>query len=510
MPAFAVSSAETELKLALPGADAARIAAQVAAIAALAGVPTTQQRLRNLYFDTPEQHLRQHKAALRLRSLKEGDARPRWLQTLKTAGEAGGALTRRGEWESPVRSGRLDALALQATPWPGMDPRGELFGQLGPVFETQATRTLRTVQGEGGSRIEVALDVGQVIAGEQRTPLCELELELLQGAPDALFALAEQVAHELAVLPATLSKAERGWRLLDGTTHAPRRARKPALEARTPVVHAAQAVLAEALAQFTENLGGVLTSDGAELVHQARVGWRRWRSALWLFKPLLAGHPPPDVGPLRPLLNALGATRDLDVAALESLPPWADAFIADNAERAAERATDWQAMEAAVLAERRIRRAGLLSVLQLPATGLALVRMERWVHGLPAAALPEDVARQPVAQWALTRATRLHKRLAGEVRQMHKADLHTDEGLAHQHNVRLLAKRTRYVLEALRTVLPKQRTRRWADEATGLQTRIGASRDLLLLATLLEPLGVDRGILGFLRGVSAARMAQDD
>ena len=36
-----------------------------------------------------------------------------------------------------------------------------------------------------------------------------------------------------------------------------------------------------------------------------------------------------------------------------------------------------------------------------------------------------------------------------------------------------------------------------------------AARDLMLLATLLEPLGVHAGILGFLRGVAAGRMAGD-
>ncbi len=41
----------------------------------------------------------------------------------------------------------------------------------------------------------------------------------------------------------------------------------------------------------------------------------------------------------------------------------------------------------------------------------------------------------------------------------------------------------------------------------GLDRGIGAARDLTLLATLLEPLGIDPSILGFLRGVAAARAA---
>ena len=174
-----------------------------------------------------------------------------------------------------------------------------------------------------------------------------------------------------------------------------------------------------------------------------------------------------------------------------------------------ERAQQWQAMETAVTAERRMRRAGLLSALESPPTGQALLALERWLHALPQAAWTPELAERGIADWAASRTKRLHSRLSTEVEEMAAADLDTAEGIEHQHNVRLLAKRTRYVLEALRTVLPKERTRRWQEQATELQTSIGAARDLMLLATLLEPLGVHAGILGFLRGVAAGRMAGD-
>lgn len=498
------ASAEIELKLALPGADAKTIAAQLAALPQLAPLPPTEQKLRNVYYDTPAQDLRRHRATLRLRSLRQGTGKPRWLQTFKTAGESTAALSRRGEWEAAVHEGKLDPIALQGTPWPTLDRDGALLPQLAPCFETETTRTLRLFTGEDGSRIEVALDVGSVRAGQQRVGLCELELELLKGSPDALFALAGYIAEHLAVLPSPVSKAERGWRLVDGTLQQPRRARRLELADDTPVPLAAQTVLAEMLGQFVENLGGIVDSDGPELVHQARVGWRRWRSALWLFKPLLTDtHPAPDTAPLRPLLNALGAMRDLDVAALESLPQWSDAYVAGDAERAQQ----WQAMEAAVTAERRIRRAGLLAALASPGTGQALLTLERWLHALPQATSTPELAARGIADWAAGRTRRLHSRLAAELEEMATADLDTAEGLEHQHNVRLLAKRTRYVLEALRTVLPKEHTRRWQAQASELQTSIGTARDLMLLSSLLEPLGIHPGILGFLRGVAAGRMA---
>ncbi len=514
-PAADASTSEIELKLALPGADPAQIGAQLAALPFLADLPVAEQRLTNWYFDTPTQQLHEAKAALRIRRLEADGAAPRWIQTLKTARTSNGGLSQRGEWESALAGDALDPVALRATPpWPALDKEDALIAQLAPVFVTEATRTVREVQTADGSRIELVLDIGRVRVGappdkatadlatdDKTTLLCELELELLAGTPDALFALAEQIAEHIAVLPATLSKAERGWRLLNGTSHAPRRARAPDLTPQMPVPAAAQAVLGDMLGQFLDNLGGILQADGPELVHQARVGWRRWRSALWLFKPLLAAHPLPEVAPLRPLLKALGNTRDLDVAGLETLPLWSGAYVDGDAERAEQ----WQAMETAVLAERRIRRAGLLSVLQTATTGRALLQLERWLHNLPRAAAQTEAAGQPLEKWARARTRRMHRRLSDEVRALDKAAGRSDAASDHQHEVRLLAKRTRYVLQGMSAVLPERRTRRWQDEAAELQTRIGAARDLMLLATLLEPLGVDRAILGFLRGVAAGR-----
>ncbi|MET4578954.1 CYTH and CHAD domain-containing protein [Ottowia thiooxydans] len=492
---------EIELKLVLPGADRRRIAHQLAVTPPLAGVAFQVLRLRNIYFDTPVQDLRQQKIALRLRSVREGtSSRPRWIQTLKTSGHSTAGLSQRGEWETPLRRGELDPITLQDTPWSAIDSNSELFAHLKPCFETRSTRTLWQVKAQDGSQIEVALDVGSVHANSRRMPICELELELIHGSPDALFAVAEELATHLAILPAQTSKAEQGWRLVAGVSAAPLRAHTLALEAEQAAGPAVQQVLAEMFGHFTENLVGILNADHAELVHQARVGWRRWRSGLWLFKPLLKDHQAPDTEELRPLLDALGAVRDLDVAALESLPTWAEAFVAGDRTRN----TAWLHMEATLQAERRARRLSLLDALAAPATGLALMRLSRWLHGFKQ--VPETTL--TLGEWAKNRTHDLHALLSDEVDLMLGVeDSKSDTALEHQHRVRLLAKRTRYCLEAMRPVLPKARTRRWTDQATRLQSDIGAARDLLLLADLLAPLGVDRGIVGFLRGVSAAQIA---
>ena len=90
------TSAEIELKLALPGADPKTIGEQLAALPLLAALPVTQQKLRNIYFDTPAQHLRQARAVLRLRSQRQDGGKVHWLQALKTEDTSAGGLSQRG------------------------------------------------------------------------------------------------------------------------------------------------------------------------------------------------------------------------------------------------------------------------------------------------------------------------------------------------------------------------------------------------------------------------------
>ncbi len=177
---------EIELKLALFHADPARLASQLASIPLLARRKPSRQQLHNIYYDTPEQHLRGAKMALRLRRLGSEDS-PVWLQTYKTAGRGDSALSQRGEWEEPVAGDALDWSMLQDTPWSDFDPDGKVFGALGACFVTQFERTRWEVRGRDGSQVEVALDLGHIRVDDKTTPICELELELLSGQPAALF-----------------------------------------------------------------------------------------------------------------------------------------------------------------------------------------------------------------------------------------------------------------------------------------------------------------------------------
>ena len=481
-------STEIELKLLLPGADPKTIADKLAKHPALARQVHDVLWLDNRYFDTPSLTLREQRAALRLRRVGE-----RWIQTLKTAGVSQGGLSQRGEWEADVASGELDRTALDDTPWATtMDPSGELFDQLEPCFNTHCQRTTWHVQHADGTLVEVALDVGGIEAGGHSLPLLELELELVEGPPDALFEIARALAQHMTVLPYDASKAERGYALAEGLIHAPVRARPIRLNAHIPPALAAQATLSEMFDQFTRNLAGLCHSNDPELVHQARVGWRRWRSAARLFRPWLPALP--DRNGLRPLLDALGRLRDLDVVRTETLPHWTNAYLAhDAAGRAKDIKKAHALLETACQAERETVR----EALRQPANGQALLGFTEWLYRLPALA-PHGSA---PAHWARTRLNKLQRRLKKSLEAAYEPE--ATEQI--QHNTRLLAKRTRYSIEALTGLIPKPQAKRWARAATDVQTRIGTDRDLKQAAHLLHLCGAAPTLVAFFQGAAAGQ-----
>jgi triphosphatase len=138
----------------------------------------TRQTLNATYFDTPGLAL--NKAGLSLR-LRQG------IQTLKAVGPQGMGLFARGEWEGPAPNGVLDLDRFKGTPLDLMDLR---LGDLLPIIEVEVDRSTLVVNWQQ-SRIELSLDQGTVWADSHQAPLCELELELIEGRLDDLFDLAK-------------------------------------------------------------------------------------------------------------------------------------------------------------------------------------------------------------------------------------------------------------------------------------------------------------------------------
>ncbi len=198
---------ETELKLSVKPDQVALIQAHPL----LCRVPEhrqSRQRLRNCYYDTLQFDLRDNRVALRIRQTPES-----FIQTLKTSGNRHGGLSRRHEWEWPLATDTLDLSLLRLPEWPldeGVKPL------LQPCFNTDFERQIWLLdwQGDTAGEVEVALDLGQVIAAGKQLPICELELELKSGDESILQEIADVLSETLELTPSDISKAQRGYQLM--------------------------------------------------------------------------------------------------------------------------------------------------------------------------------------------------------------------------------------------------------------------------------------------------------
>ncbi|MCF6780386.1 inorganic triphosphatase [Stutzerimonas stutzeri] len=175
-----------------------------------------RHELFNQYYDTPERDLAQAKVALRLR--RDGE---QFIQTLKSRGQSVAGLSERNEWDWYLEKAKLDTRKLTDDCWPAALAELEKKN-LKPIFKTDFVREKAEIAwGRGKAKvvIEAALDLGEVVAGKQSEEICELELELRQGDPQALLELAVELAADLALMPCDISKAERGYRLYDADSY---------------------------------------------------------------------------------------------------------------------------------------------------------------------------------------------------------------------------------------------------------------------------------------------------
>jgi triphosphatase len=288
---------EIELKLEIPrdGVDAL-------IASGILGVPREETRLHAIYFDTADRELHRHGHSLRIRT-EGGKA----VQTVKS-GDAAAGLFSRGEWELPVAGRR----PVDDSRTPVSDLLAQGIDRLMPIFEVPDLRRSFDLR-DGESTIDVALDQGEAQARGRSSAFCEVELELVAGQSTVLFALARRIDAVAHVRIGVLSKADRGYRLLDALPLA-EKASHPVLTDDMTGAAAFAAIAASCIRQYRLNEAILLDHYAPEAVHQARIGIRRLRSAMVLFKGMLAGTERDAMNArLRDLAACLGEARDLDV-----------------------------------------------------------------------------------------------------------------------------------------------------------------------------------------------------
>lgn len=472
---------EVELKLLALPADLRRLRAAVRALAPQ-GVRLSTQRLLSHYFDTPDLGLWHAGIALRVRKVGR-----RWLQTLKGDGEVQAGLHSRAEWESSVPDGQPDlARLIAAHPDDAAlrvaAARVASMPALHHIFVTDFRREALTLTLEDGSVVEVALDQGEISAGERSTPICEVELELKDGAVSALFALARTLQRAAPLRVGQASKAERGYALLrDERAPLPVKAKPLQLDPGMTVEDAFAACFAACITQLQGNEPGFLGTPDPEHVHQMRVALRRLRALLGLMGRVM----PKSVfaainGELKWLAGALEAARDWYVFAHETLPPIAEAAGAQSLAILSQRAGAAleEGVREAVAAVQSERYNSLMFQLgEFTAT-------RGWRAALPESAL--EALAEPVGSFAARLLSRRHRQLLKLGAGLGQAQPEA------RHAVRIAAKKLRYGLEFFMSVLPEKRARPVQSALAELQDLLGRLNDAAVAETLTARLRTDQ------------------
>jgi inorganic triphosphatase YgiF len=302
------------------------------------GRPQSGKTLNAIYFDTTGCELSRAGFALRVRE-EDGC----WEQTVKSRA-AGGELGR-GEWTSPAPGPRPDMAAARRTPAREVLRPDTGLAALFTVAVDRRTVEIRTPD----SLVEVALDSGTIHARGHCAPVDELELELKEGSPGALFELATRLAEAYPADLSVVAKADRGYALAEGTPVRARHFKAPRLTRRMTVGEAFQAIARAALEQILWNAELVREAPTSDAIHQARVGLRRLRTTLKTFKSVVADSRVEDIrAGLKAFSVELDPARNLDVFiegawGRDAHPQGAD----DEAPRAAQAAAHERARRAA-------------------------------------------------------------------------------------------------------------------------------------------------------------------
>ena len=418
------------------------------------------QHLQAIYYDTADERLAAQGASIRLR--KEGR---QWVQTAK-------ALTpdalRRLENNFNVTAPRgrsapeLDIARHDGTPV-GAAIRAALGHAVGAShdaslrerFRIDVSRTTRTER-VGGACVELALDTGTILAGERSIPICEFELELKSGPVAELLGLATLWAVDAGLWLSTVSKAERGARLVRGEVEG------PPVFAVTPVIDADAgpagflvATIESCLKQILGNASEV--GAGAvdeQLVHQLRVGLRRLRTALRELSGFAPGIEPAWEAMFGRTFQELGAHRDRVTVIPAILEALSSAGV--HYPQAPSGSEEIRSPEA---------------VVREPDFQRTLLAVIAFCHAPPASMQRKRGGRKELRRRVARLLDDLHNRLARDAKRFEKLST------TRQHGVRKRLKRLRYLGEFAAPLFDAKRAKRYLASWQEAQDALGEYND---------------------------------
>jgi inorganic triphosphatase YgiF len=383
--------------------------------------PSQSSVLSAVYYDSPNFKLRRRGFAL---CIREQDGR--WTQVLTSPPN---------EWKDAVTGERPDL----AAPETGPRLRGPvLLEELQPIFKATLCRTVLTVEPQSSTRIEAAIDEGDISSIDRKAAVSEVELKLESGDPGPMYDTAVRLLDLVPLRIEVRSIATRGYALIDRDR---RSAQTRSAEDMT--VHASMTV--EGVLQdigrhcISHALGheAAAVEGEPEGVHQMRVAARRLRAAVSALKIIIPASDYQWVsGELQWLAGELGPARNWDVFTASLLRPVEQALPVEvslgcllEAAEQRRRAAYERAKEA--IASRRYT--------------LTILQLTRWfeVRGWRDQSVSEQAALLSAAIGDLAPRLIEHRWRRARKRSRHFDRLSPDE----RHKLRIALKKLRYTID---------------------------------------------------------------
>lgn len=436
------------------------------------------------YLDTPDRRFYQARVALRAR-FKPGKG---WELTLKTFGETKGGRRLRMEINEPIATDlgpEADVVGLLALAQGPVWQRGKAVvgrERLGPLFVIENARTTYFLQEQDTMLAEVALD-DVTVRGETRIRLLRIEIEMGQGLSveqqERVEQFVEAMCEACSLTEARQSKFALGVQSAKIELPAP----DVGLPAHVKDVGddpglgaLAWAMFRQHWTAFRENEFAMRFGEDEVALHRARVALRRLRSALRFF----GKHLPEDdrtyvASELRWITRATSAVRDLDVQQ-ERFAQWRS----DRDE--AERFSFMEALQEGYRARHREARTSMVHTLNSSRYDRFVKRFEALLREGPPS--EGESARRLLPAQVLKAYADLRL----------KGDSLTPESPAEQfHELRLLAKRLRYLLEAIAPLYGKKVVQ-FTEVVTEVQKLLGDHQDACVALDLLDALFLNREV----------------
>ncbi len=384
-------------------------------------------------------------------------------------------------------SWRLEALRpATGHPWPPLAPtpllaEGRSAAALGiddpitPVAALQGRRSRFTLPGLALTLLDAEL---RGVAATERT--CRLWLE---GDRRALTQAASALAESLRVTVPCAGLAAQAVSVARGQEPPARHTGATVISPGRDLSSSIAAIIGQLLDVMLHWAGPAASGQTATPVHQMRVAIRRLRSALSIFRPVIACAEIEALNPaLKDLAARLGAARDWDV------------FLAGTAAAMTETLPPDPRIKALLAASRRKRDtayAGLRIALAAPQFRVLQVQLgcaatlRPWEH--------PEFATGETATYATAVLTRRWKRVRRAGRDLKNLPIPA------LHELRKDCKRLRYAAEFFQPLFASKATRQFLKHLAALQEELGLLNDGAVAAALMAHLG--RGERGYAAGL---------